>query len=465
MKRTLRMLTTGFFIQLVSLSLYSQSLYEIKFTDKQKNKYNGFLVFFNEGNAYMRIAYNYNNAYNVVHVSYTLRNGTNSQGTQYSMLTGNNPVYITENKSGLRYNPDYFIWFYNTRAQKWDTPYTTDDSLLNPNNYILVDSYTKLDPKSITDEYLREFFGNDESQYFSLKRMCGLTTETGDETTAKDNNTGTKDNNRNTGDNTTTNTNKNYNSSSTLHLVLIANTLDPTIGMGCSTDEKNLRNEFNEVADALGVSFREHIIDGASFSKENVQAELNSLEPAKNDIVLFIYRGHGFRYKNQTEDWPRMDLRTSSYAAINDNSSMNLAEVYSILKSKGARLNIILGDCCNSEVDASSVTTSNYLTFQVDNNSDVSKLKKLFMNSNGIILSSAAQKGEVSWNTPEGGLYSMSFLQALREEISYLSNDPCNWNNIISKTISLARNKSTATYCSNCTLQDGIKYVSVVGDY
>jgi len=59
----------------------------------------------------------------------------------------------------------------------------------------------------------------------------------------------------------------------------------------------------------------------------------------------------------------------------------------------------------------------------------------------------------------------MSFLQALREEISYLSNDACSWNNIISKTINLARNKSTPVYCSNCTLRDGIKYVSVVSDY
>lgn len=452
MKRTHILLAFLALIQSASMSLHSQSLYEIKFTDKQKNQYKGFLVFFNESNAYMRIAYNYNNVYNVVNVSYSSKNGTNSQGTQYSMLIGYNPVYITDNKAGLRYNPDYFIWFYNNRSQTWGTPYTTDDSLLNPNNYIVVDSYTKLDPKNISDAYLREFFGNGESQYFSLKRMCGLTPDTDNGTATTDNTSGSNTNNNS------------YSSTSTLHLVLVANTLDPSIGTGCSTDEKNLRNEFSQVAGALGVSFKEYIIDGSSFSKENVQAELSSLRPASNDIVLFIYRGHGFRWKNQTEDWPRMDLRTSSYTAITDNSSMNLAEVYSALKSKGARLNIILGDCCNSEIDASSVTTSNYLTFQVDNNSDVSKLKRLFMNSNGIILSSAAQKGEVSWNTPQGGLYSMSFLQALRENISYLSNDACSWNNIISKTIDLARNKSTHTYCSNCTLQDGIKYVSVTGD-
>ena len=441
MKRAPCFLAFILFLQLFGSPAHSQSLYEIKFSDKLKNQYSGFLVFFNESNAYMRIAYYSDNIYNVVNVSYTSKNGTNRQGDKYSMLTGYNPIFITDNKANHRYNPDYFIWFFNNTTQKWDTPYTTDDSLLNASNYIRVSSYTQLNPKNITDEYLRQFFGNYEQQYFSLKKMCGLTI-----------------------DNTIT-TSDNGNRFSTLHLVLIANTYDPTIGSGCASDETNLKNEFRQVADALGISFRQYIVDGSTFSKENVVSTLNSLYPGSNDVVLFIYRGHGFRWKDQTNDWPRMDLRPSSYADITENSSMNLSEVYSLLKNKGARLNLILADCCNSEINMSPVTNSNYLTFQFDNNSDVSKLRKLFMNSNGILLSSAAQKGEVSWTTSQGGLYSMSFLQALREGISYLSNDPCSWNNIISKTITLARSKSTPTFCSNCTLQDGIKYVSITGDY
>src|SRR3954470_5276909 len=212
------------FLQLIASSAHSQSLYEIKFSDKLKNQYTGFLVFFNETNAYIRIAYYVDNVYNVVNVSYTSRNGVNRQGDKYSMLTGYNPVFITDNKINRRYNPDYFIWFYNNTAQKWDTPYTTDDSLLNPNNYIRVSSYIQLNPKNITDEYLRQFFGNYEQSYFSLKKMCGLTTDK------------------------TITTSDNGNRTSTLHLVLIANTYDPTIGSGCASDETNLKNEFRQVA-------------------------------------------------------------------------------------------------------------------------------------------------------------------------------------------------------------------------
>src|SRR5205085_7263580 len=113
MKQALRILAYILFVQLIVTSLHSQSLYEIKFNDKQNKQYKGFLVFFNETNAYMRVAYYVDNVYNVVNVNYTSRNGTNSQGYKYSMLTGYDPTFITDNKENRRYNPDYFIWFFD----------------------------------------------------------------------------------------------------------------------------------------------------------------------------------------------------------------------------------------------------------------------------------------------------------------------------------------------------------------
>lgn len=413
----------------------AQSLYEIKFTDRQNISYTGLLVFFNETNAYMRIAYNNKNIYNVVNVTYKMKNGVNRQGDKYSMLMGSNPVFITDNKAGLKYNPDYFIWFYNYSAGIWNNPLTTDDSLLSPSTYIHVNAYTKLDPLKITDEYLRRFFGDYEPQYFSLKKMCGLTPVTIKPVEW-------------------------YNSAS-LHFVLVANTMDATIGTSCSTDQTNLKNEFRQIANALGVSFKEYITSGYDFSKEKMLTDLKTLKAGNNDIVVFIYRGHGFRWKNQDSDWPRLDLRNSAYATPSESNSVNLSEIYNTIVGKGARLNIILGDCCNSEINQSPVTGNNYLTFQVDNNSDVSKLRRLFMDSKGTILSAAARKGEVSWASLQGGLYSISFLQSLREEISYLNSGVSNWDNVLTKTISLARIKSTTQFCSNCTLQNGIKYVSV----
>jgi hypothetical protein len=433
MKRAITTLTFVLFI-LLSFTAKSQSVYEIKFKDAKQIQYSCLLVFFHENNAYMRIAYKYQNTEILVNVTYRMKNGVNYQGVRYSMLSGYFPVLIKGYSSDRKYNPDFFVWFFNSITQKYDPPVTTDDTLLRYQNYRPVDTYMQLSPGTVTEPQLLKYFLFTDPNYVALKKTFGLTPVTIKPIV--------------------------FSKPTTLHFILIANTLDPSIGIGVSVDKTNLRNEFRQIAGALGVSYREYIIDDIAFSKERLMSTLNSVIPASNDIVVFIYRGHGFRWRTQTDDWPRMDLH--SYGATSsENNSMNLSEVHSILKSKKARLNIVLGDLCNSLVPETPVTLNPYLTFQMDNNSDISRLKRLFLNSSGMILSAAAQKYEFSYCSPSGGVYTISFLQALRDEISYSNKGVSNWDNLLLKTISLSRTKTTPTMCPTCKIQNGIKNVSV----
>lgn len=399
------------------------------------------LVYFHENSSYIRTAYFTNtNKYNVVEVSYKMDYGTTATGLKYCMLRKvSNPVFITDKLPDQSYNPDYFIWFFNSVSGKYDDLYTTDDSTFHAENYRRVISYTQLQPSGITDPYLREFFGSDEYKYTALKKMCGLTT-----VQLKP---------------------LNQLLPAKLHLIIVANTLDPKIGFSCKTDRTNLRNEFKQMADALGIGFRDYIVDEDNFNKSNVLSILNSVYPGKNDIVLFIYRGHGFRWQNQLEKWPRLSLKISQYEQPSMNNSINLKEIKDILDGKGARLNIVLGDCCNSEISSSAITGNNYWSYQVDNNSDISKLRTLFINTRGSIISAAARPGEVSYASPQGGLYSISFMQALQQEISYFETSPCKWDDILSKTVQLALDKSLPQNCGNCSTQNGINEVSVSVSY
>src|SRR5262245_7227492 len=118
-------------IALLCGSLYtavSQSLYEIKFSDKDNNQYKCLLVYFHENNSYIRTAYFQNSRYNVVEVNYKMIYGTTATGLKYCMLTKvSNPAFITPKGAGQLYNPDYFIWFFNNMSGKYDDLYTTDD--------------------------------------------------------------------------------------------------------------------------------------------------------------------------------------------------------------------------------------------------------------------------------------------------------------------------------------------------
>ncbi|HMK19034.1 MAG TPA: hypothetical protein VK492_12595 [Chitinophagaceae bacterium] len=426
-----------FYFVFIGLTAGAQSFYEIKFSDKNNNQYKCLLVYFHENSSYIRTAYQENGKYNVVEVNYKMIYGTTSTGLKYSMLKKvSNPTFITPKAVGQSYNPDYFIWFFNNVSGKYDDLYTTDDSTFNNQNYRKVNSYIPLNA-NITDSYLKEFFSTSENKYAVLKKMTGNTSvflkplpklET------------TK-----------------------LHLIIVANTNDVSIGKSCETDRERLIKEFQQTANALGIGFKDYVVEGDDFSKANLLSTLSDVYPGNNDIVLFIYRGHGFRWANENEKWPRLALFYGKTRPVTDNSnSINLKEVKNILDKKGARLSIVLGDCCNNGDGISVMTSNAYWDSQVTAFTDVSKLRNLFINSKGSIISSAAQPGEVSYAGYDGGLYTRSFISALDFETSYSTRTGATkWDNILSSTVKIAYNKSL--YCKST--QTGISEIKVSAPY
>ena len=110
----------------------------------------------------------------------------------------------------------------------------------------------------------------------------------------------------------------------------------------------------------------------------------------------------------------------------------------------------------------SPLTGSEFLAMQANNNYNDDKLRALFMNTKGNLLATAASPGEVSWaNNANGGFFTVSFLQSLREEISYMREDAADWRDLINNTVTGARRKSSKGVCSNCTLQNGIYHYDV----
>ncbi len=418
----------------------AQVLYKVNFHDKSYNRYEGLLVYFNDSYAYMRIGYtSSDNRYHVVNVDYKSTTGNLDDGRQYFFMTGANPRFITEKSTDQTYNPDYFIWRKGKYDNTWDVS-TTDDKNLTPGSEIPVDSFYLVEPTNIGEAFLKKFFWTNETEFASLKKLCGI-----DNTIKKI---------------TTPVTTTNYGNAK-LHLIVVANTLISDIGPSCIADRDKLDYEFSTISDALGLSYRKYVVDGTNFNKESVQYTLNLVHPGANDIVIFVYRGHGFRYDNQTDVYPMMDLRTSSYISITDQTSMPLSYVYNELKGKGARLNLVLADCCNNKIGLSQVTANSFLNLQADNRPDITKLKKLFMNAKGSIISAAAKAGEYSWANYLGGFYTISFIQALKEKIGYMNTGSYGWNDIISYTTVLARNKTLPDLCNNCTVQNGISSITV----
>lgn len=440
----------SFFFTL-SVPVFSQSLYEIQFS-AQRVKYKGFLVYFNEEDAYMRIGYTVNNVYNVVHVEYTSTSGQ-EDGYNYFVMQGENPQFITSTARNQSYNPDHFVWVWDEKT-KGDMPFVTDDPNFSEESLKRVDSYRELKVSELTDSYLNEFFGKDDDEYIAFQKMRN--NATGGHIANNNANQQTQQQQQQQQQQQNTNYGK-----AKLHLVILANTSIGDIGESCETDSRNITKEFEDIAGALKADFRKYEIKGTSFTKTNAMQVLNGLTPSSNDIVIFYYSGHGFRWSDQTDPYPQMDIRASPYTKLTAETTISVSSVYNLLEKKGARLNIVITDCCNSDIGINKMTETHFLAGRSYQTPEIEKLQKLFLATKGNIIVTSSSAGQVSWsNSVNGGFFTLSFLQAFHEEISYLKHQEPSWDNILKKSQANTVQK-TDSGCRNCTVQNPVYYTKI----
>jgi hypothetical protein len=245
------------------------------------------------------------------------------------------------------------------------------------------------------------------------------------------------------------------NNNTKMHLFIVANTIISDIGTSCKVDEDRTANEFEDFAKVLNIKIVKHIIDGNNFSKSSVNRELDYFYPSSNDIVVFVYTGHGFRWTNQTSRYPSISLKYSSYENLSETNSYLLSDIYDKITRKGARLNIVVGDCCNSSVGVSSRGGDAGLASRFATDGNVSKLEQLFMKTKGNLLIAAASPYETSCGSSrDGGYLISSFFQAINKETSYLNNANPTWDHIVQNAINSARYNTQNL--NGCKTQNGI---------
>jgi hypothetical protein len=240
-----------------------------------------------------------------------------------------------------------------------------------------------------------------------------------------------------------------------LHLVVVANTNVLDIGTSCDVDKNKTINEINTIGSELGIKVEKHIIAGSNYRKSEVDRVLTGLRPGANDVVMFIYSGHGFRYENQASRYPVIDLTENNYQSIGAETSMHLSKIYDQIVAKGARLNIVIGDCCNTSIGVTERTGEFSLTSRSQSRGKIDRLKTLFLNSRGNMIIAAAQPNESAYgNSRDGGYFTSSFFAALSKETSYLTETTPSWDAIVNRAIESTKYKTS--HLSSGKSQNGI---------
>ncbi len=199
-----------------------------------------------------------------------------------------------------------------------------------------------------------------------------------------------------------------------MYIIKVINSKEPTIGHECYRDKENISNLFEQIAATLEIELKQQTVTGKDFGKANVLKAIANIHPGKDDIVVFYYSGHGFRFKGEKDrPFPQLDLRTPPpvYSAeVINASTQNAEEILDLVKAKGARLNIVLGDCCNAEIEF-------YRRFPNEGGMaapptlyDKQVTEMLFLKTQGSLLMTAAKKGQYAVaDELKGGIFTFEF--------------------------------------------------------
>ncbi len=425
----------------------AQTFYEVRYKDTDGDEFIGLLIHYNENNCKMRMIATQGTDESVYESAYTQAAAGKDDEEDVGVL-----VYAPEDdKNGF----PYFLWTWSEddASDVTEVPYVVYDMDSSSDKWVKAQYFEEVALADMDEEYVSQFYGAEEPEYALLLNGAQSIKENEKDDDAVEEQP--IDSTPFYGDDSTP---ENADKKRTLHLFVVANTKVSDIGEACKVDLDNVRGEFGGIAKALKTGYNEIFVTGDNYGKEELQKAITKFKPSPDDIVVFVYTGHGFRFEDQKDYYPMMDLTSTAYDDINSNF-VAMSDVYKEIVNKGARLNIVVSDCCNARLSTQRPVKGNTLFSRSSNNYNIEKLQQLFLKSKGNLLATAASPGEYSWCGSTGGFFLLSMIQSIREQISVLNNKPASWDVLIQKTIDNAKQKSEST--PGTKAQNGVKFAQI----
>ncbi len=205
----------------------------------------------------------------------------------------------------------------------------------------------------------------------------------------------------------------------TLHLIVVADTNDPKIGNSVSADSRDIQSTMEAIViRSNGRLFLNKIVfEGNSITHQNMLNAVDSLRVRANDVILFLYAGHGHRYTSTESKWPLMDTM---------NHPTDFSTVIEKLRRKYVRQFVALADCCNEVIDVpyrTRITRSNKFLY--------SNISRMFLTSTVKIAASSSKPGQFAYGDDAGGYFTSAFIENLRNALLYAGG---NWEMVLQNT-------------------------------
>lgn len=390
-----------------SCHLFAQGIYEIKYRFYEKDQqgksalgreYQSLVFYYDESstNNIMRTRY-YDATDGWVVVEQKIKTWqTTISNKNYWVLGGADAKFVTRVSQGTQYYPDKVVLSKSPYQSYYSPDFVYDDN----KNTGRITSFKVLNKDDVTNTFLSPFAWQWPEQ--------------------------TK-----TNDYTYTGLNQ-----STLHLILVTNSNDNSLGSGFEANHRKVKSLFSDAAGSCGIGLDVVEVKGTNFSKANVLNAVQNVSAGPNDIIVFYYSGHGFRFSNQTSDWPQMDLRQGVYQDPR-NYTLNLAsDVYTPLANKNSRLLLVIGECCNVDIGIGTPSRSDPVVMAPGGNVMNSNIVRSLFSKRGKAIIATSKPKEASWYyIGYGGYFCNSFINNFMQSVGFTSSGNVSWEKIFTEAM------------------------------
>ncbi|MCH2081900.1 MAG: caspase family protein [Saprospiraceae bacterium] len=218
-----------------------------------------------------------------------------------------------------------------------------------------------------------------------------------------------------------------------IYAVLCGQTDVFDIGKGCEVSVSKMTDFLEVVSHETEIPVEYVYLTGENYSKDNILSTLDQLDLENPDssIIFFYATSHGFNYKDTPTRFAFLGAhpnRKNLTAREFNEFGMSLElDVHRRLMSKSARLTITIGEACNNVIDMDVPDR-----YQAMNLNRPHRLRELFRESIGDIISTSSKLDQFSWtDSKDGGIWTNQFLRSFDEITS--SSEYAEWQEIFDR--------------------------------
>ncbi|MFD2554538.1 caspase family protein [Sphingobacterium tabacisoli] len=220
----------------------------------------------------------------------------------------------------------------------------------------------------------------------------------------------------------------------TVHLILLGDTKDASIGESVKSDLAKMRSLFqNTMSVNKNIKFNIKEISGDQLVSTNVQNTVKSLTVGANDAIILYYSGHGSNPQGSNSEFPTAAMIKSSYKLE------NMGNLISNLKP---RLAVVIGDLCNSVPRTRTALPEEPLFRSAPAQHDPARVAEFLIKAKGKIVSTSSSYDEYSYSLGNNGAFTNSFIDAMTSAINSHSNMPATWDAVLKQSYKEAYNKT-----------------------